>query len=1293
MTQQAAKSRTRYRILGSLEVERDGRVVPVGTGKQTAVLALLLLHANEIVSSDRLIDALWPDAPPASGANNLHVYISHLRKALPGDVLVTRKPGYVLRVEPGELDLDEFESLVQEGRDALARGDAGVASERLRAALALWRGPPLSDVAFEAFAQPEIARLEELRLAALEDRVAADLAAGRHGELVAELEQLVAEHPLREGFHGQLMLALYRAGRQAEALQAYQNTRRTLVDELGIDPSPALQRLEQAILLQDASLEAPPLAVERSAEAPAARESSEPGDGEPRREIRKIVTVLFSDVSGAPGARLDPEALRAAVERYTREAESVVGRYGGTAARAWGHTLMAVFGHPTVHEDDALRAVRAAVELRRRFGALRDELERERGIHIVARTGVDTGDVVAGSDASPASLEGAVLDDAVRLQQAAKPGEIVIGDNLRRLVGQAVEVAPGAPVADGWLVLEAAPDAPAIPRRPDAPMLARDAELAQLRQAFERAVRERRCHLFTVLGDAGIGKSRLAAELRAAVEHEATVVTGRCLSYGDGITFWPVAEVVEQLAGPDPVAGIAALLGPDDALAAERVASAVGLAETSATSEETFAGVRKLFEAAARERPLVVVFDDLHWAEQTFLDLVEHVAEWSRGAPILLVCLARPDLVDDRPTWGGGKRNATSLFLEPLPADACERLLASLLGDVELAGDAQLRILEAADGNPLFLEQMISLLVEDERSAPDAAGAGPAVAVPATIQALLAARLERLEPAERRVIECGAVVGKVFWTGAVAALLDGSSDMVSDPLWGLVRKELIDPQGSRGDTFRFQHLLIREAAYASIPKQRRAELHEAVAAWLETAPEERMREQDEIIGYHLEEAYRYRTELAPLDERARALAERAAERLATSGRRAYRRGDIPAAVSLLARSVSLIPDAHPERPSLLVELAEVLREIADFEWAGRVLDEASAAAAAAGDRRAEAHALVTRLRMQIQIAPDVTTDELRGGADRAIAVFEEFRDERGLSKALLLAAWAAWVRCQAAATEQAASAAMAHAEQADDTRAYAQSLNLFLGATLFGPRPVPEATRRCEQVLAEPARAERITASACRALAVLRAMEGRFDDARALVARDRALLHDLGLRLLAAAASELYGIVELLAGDPEAAVRELQTGYETLERMGARSSVATVTAILANASFAAGDLDGAVRFSEMSEEVATADDLVTQIQWRGARAKALARRGDAETAEHLAREAVDLAAETDLINLQGNTLADLADVLHTTGRADEARPLLEEALKRYRRKGNRVSAARTQAELDVLATSSKKVFR
>ncbi|NUR77191.1 MAG: AAA family ATPase, partial [Thermoleophilia bacterium] len=779
-----------FRTLGELEVWNADRPLPIKGAVQRSVLLLLLLRANAVVRLEDLVEELWGQAAPHTAPKMIQNAVSKLRKSGMAEVLATRAGGYVLQIEPEQVDATRFERLVDRAREALAAGMPEVAEQLLEQANGLWRGAPLADLAPEPFAQSEIARLEELHLTATETSIEAALALGRHRELVSTLETLVARYPLRETLRMQLMISLYRSGRQADALGAYQAARTYLRDEVGLEPSPALQRLEQAILIQDPALD-PDFLSAPTVEA---------------RPARKTITVLHADLI-REGRELDPEALQALSERIHDCLVDAVTAHGGTVSSSTDVTFVAAFGLPTLAEDDPLRAARAALAIRSAVAELNESVERTWGVRYALRLGVATGKtLVDPADATAAT--GEVFAVAARLARGAGSDQVVLANSTRSTLREAVDVERAGELENeqaelAWHLLDVRPVAAIVPRRLDTPLVGREWELAQLRHAFERAAQGQTSYLITVLGPAGIGKSRLAHEFATSVTGQATVLTGRCPSYGAGVTYWPLAELVREAAGATTQAAIASLLADEpevDEIAA-RIAGAIGADGAAGSASDLFWAVGSLFASLSRERPLVVVLDDLQWAEPMLLDLLEHLVDATRSAPVLLLCLARSELLDLRPTWGGGKLNASTILLEPLTPAECEQLIEHA-GGGSLDAAVTTRLTEAAEGNPLFLEQMIAIALEEGRNAGE-------VAVPPTIEALLAARLDRLDPLERAALERGSVVGKEFSLSEVTALSpEAERPDVRRRLEVLTRRELLAPAAAprRGDAgFRFRH--------------------------------------------------------------------------------------------------------------------------------------------------------------------------------------------------------------------------------------------------------------------------------------------------------------------------------------------------------------------------------------------------------------------------------------------------------------------------------------------------------
>ena len=961
--------------------------------------------------------------------------------------------------------------------------------------------------------------------------------------------------------------------------------------------------------------------------------------GEPGTEARKTVTILFADIVASTelGERLDAEALRHVVSRYFTEMAAVLERHGGTVEKFIGDEVMAVFGVPVVHEDDALRAVRAGAAMRQRLAELNEELAGTWGARLESRIAINTGLVVAG-DASVGHgfVTGEPVNLAKRIQQAASPGEILIGAATYALVRHAVETSELEPfnvkgkrdkvVAHRLDRVDLASET--FLRRFDAPLVGRSTELRALRYAHARALETRRPQLVTVLGAAGIGKSRLVRELLDEVGAEARVLVGRCLPYGEGVTFWPVRDILpgELLGG---------------------------------TRDEIFWRVRTHLQELAGEQPLVICFEDVHWGEPTFLDLVQYLAGWLRDAPVTLLCLARPELLEHRPDWAVTGTDTLSIRLGRLNDDDAVALLDHLQAESGLRA----AIARAAEGNPLFVEQMVAMAAEE----------GRVVTVPPSIQALLAARLDRLEPREKAVVERAAVIGREFPLRAVIDLAPPDlQPLVSAHLFSLVRKELVRPHAEGdGDRFRFRHALIRDAAYDGMPKALRAELHERHAAWLEDS-----RSSDVLVGYHLEQAVLMRRQLGFRDDTTESLASRAGVLLTGAGGRALRRGDMPAAVGLLTRASSLFELDERAQLQLAPDLGAALRDMGEPAKADAVLERAIARARALGDRRIEARAEIARSIIRMQREPEGALTDVARVAQGAIEVFTETGDENGLAQA-----WGHLSRVHLISSRwgQAAEAleqALIHARRAGDRREEAIVLGQLALAFYWGPTPVPIAIDRCERMLAETEHHPAVDARVTVAIAGLEAMRGNFDRARDLYWHSRQILVDLGLRPWLAAHTLALASVETLAGNPAAAVDELREGVETLEELGLRSSFSTLASTYARACFELGNLSQAEELVESARKAAVRDDVASEVLWRTTAARLLEAGGELEDAERYAREAVLLAEQTDALNLHADSLVDLAAILTTRGDEAGRAVALSEAVRLYGLKGNEVSAQR-----------------
>jgi DNA-binding SARP family transcriptional activator len=1219
----------RLRILGPLEVVENGRALDLGAHKQQALLGVLALRPREVVSTARLIDELWGESPPASAAKAVQGYVSGLRKALGGDAIVTRAGGYLVAVDPDALDAERFDQLVAAGRERLAP-DPARAAATLREALALWRGDPLEGLRLAANARIEVQRLAERRLTALELRIEADLALGRHGELVGELQELAAVHPYREGLVAHLMLALYRSGRQAEALSAYRRARQQLAAELGLEPSESLRQLERQVLAQDPQLDL--VAPEAEAAEPAAPVASVPPPPAPPappapQHARRLVTVL-----AGRAAATDAEALHAVLER----AGGVVERFGGTVERYLGDMVIGLFGLTQAREDDALRAVRAALELQGSDGE-------------ALRMGIESGEIFVGGRPGGATFAtGAAITAAGRLAERAGEGQVLLGEAVRAAVAADVRVE----AASGRL-LELRSVRPGLLRVSRTPFVGRARELGELRAILARTGAARACHMVTILGPAGLGKSRLAAELLAAAGEEASVLVGRCRSDAEGVTYRVLAELVAQLGG-DPRRRIAELLADDDQ--ARGVLGAIGLSHEPAQAQEAFWAIRTLLERLARDRPLVVAIEDIHWAEPLLLDLLEYVVAFARSSPILLLCMARPELLEARPSWAAPQPDRSVLVLKALAQREATALVQQLGATGRISG-----IVRRAEGNPLFLEQLVAVDAEHLNGT-----------LPASIQAVLAARIDGLEAGEADVLRHAAVEGRTFHAGAVVALLpEDERSSIDARLVALARKGLIhaDRAEYAGEAaFRFDHALIRDAAYEAIPKRVRTELHVRIAEWIDVRTPGGS---DEIVGYHLERACRLPAELGVAGERERGLAARAAQRFALAARSAQARGDPGAAARLLERGASLLDAEDPARAALLPALGAALFDAGRQADADRVLTEALRRTR---DPRLSARAEVEQQFVRLLGEASTGTVDARRVAGTALRVLQEHGDEHGQSRAWSLHATIAWFEGRAADADDAWQRAAALARRTRDERELFDVLGWRASAAVFGPTPVREAIRRCTEIRETVRSSAVAVALTLHPLATLHAMSGEFEQARLLLREANEILHELGG--MQSAVSHHEAVVERLAGRHASAEALLREGYARLAEMGDGTLLATTAAMLAQAVHARGDLEEAEQLCLVSRRGAPEDDILTQVIWRGVQARILAQRASLAAAERLAREAVALIARTDFLTHHGDALLDLAEVLRLADRPEDSYQAARAALSLYERKGNIVAAER-----------------
>ncbi len=957
------------------------------------------------------------------------------------------------------------------------------------------------------------------------------------------------------------------------------------------------------------------------------------------------MTVLFCDLTGstAIGERTDPEALRALMNRYYAAARRALERHGGTVEKFVGDAVMAVFGIPVSTEEDALRAVRAAVEV----------LEVVHELGLEARVGVNTGPVVAGE--GDTLVTGDAVNVAARLEQSAAAGEILLGDETLDLVRDAVETEPveldlkgksEAVRAHRLRALDVS--ASGVARRLERPMVGRVRESDRLRTDFADVVASRSCRLFTLIGPAGIGKSRLVEEFLEGLDGNATIARGRALSYGEGITYWPLVEMLMSL-GIEPAAAI------------------------RSSPAETQLATRALFEGRAEETPLVLVIDDLQWAEAPMLDLVDHVADWVRAVPIMLVCIARPELLDVRPQWGGGKLNATSILLERLDDDEVTRLADLLLDGAELDAATRTRIVETADGNPLFLEEMAVLV----RSA------GGAVDVPPTIRALLQARLDTLDESERAVVERGAVEGQVFHRGAVTALAPDLPALdVAGRLVALVRKEVVRPERSLvagDDAFRFRHLLIRDTAYDALPKAVRADLHMRFGRWLESNAD--LVEQDEIVGYHLEQAASYLRELEVDDERAGTLAFDAGLRLGAAGHAAFEREDYHAARNLLGRAVALLPRGV-ERRRLIPDLVDARLSLSDLDGLDGLIEEL-----AGGDDGERATAEVLRTSAEPALGGQRSFAEMAASARAAATTLDELGDDFGVVRAERAQAMCLWALARVGESHRCIRSAHDRLRRSGSTAFQRELIVALLVSGVFAGRAVDDMRRLVDHLAGEAEEAGPLLSASLRSMRTridYNAGVATADEVIAVGEREAELLYQTGSRLEAVIARNFNCLVAWSEGDAVAEEERYREQIERYEEVGDRGFLANILASWAVACCRLGDAETALAAVQRGRSIARADDAADQIWLDAAEAYVRALEGRRQRADELIMRAYRALESIDMVKLADDVRHIDASCRAVLGDVDGARSRLLELTARAHEAGMHRWAAAYERELGAL---------
>jgi class 3 adenylate cyclase len=1030
------------------------------------------------------------------------------------------------------------------------------------------------------------------------------------------------------------------------------------------------------------------------------------GDPAPAaREERKVISILFADLMGSTALqeRLDPESVNRVMDAYYQAVRGPVEAAGGVVVQLLGDGVLCAFGIPRVAEDDALRAVRAAVGIQRAF---REFLNAQQwlSVPIGLRVAVNTGEVVVSED-HPAGI-GDPLNVAARLQQEARDGEVLIGQATRRVVADKVTLDHA-----GVFALKGRADTVTAYRvlsleRPSgattAAFVGRDDELARIAAVYDAAITAPAARLAVVLGSPGLGKSRLIDEVAHRVADAATVITAQCDAAG-GATFAPFARAVRAFRRVEDDAGtsvLGALIGsePDR----DRIVSGMGalLEGKPGSPEETFFVIRRFLTALAGSKPVVLVIDDLQWAEPLLLDLVEHLVQWGGGVRLLILVGARPELRDLRSslvTPGGFV--ADVITLANLDASAAMRLAASVIGADDLPSSVAARVLATTEGNPLFVGELVRMLVDEgaiERSGERwIVGANlAAFEMPPTIHALLAARIERLGAEERSVLEHAAVVGRHFSRSAVAALLGSNGIALDARLEALRRTELIEPDTGwfLGEpVLRFHHVLIRDAAYRRLLKGTRAALHQRLAEWIEAqvadAPEH-----DETIGRHLEEAHQHLRELGPIDDVGKSLGERAALRLSAAGRRALAGDDVALAASLLGRALDRLDAADPSRADLALDWCEALLSAGDVGPAAKAIDELARFASESARLRAW-HICFTG-----QLTALTAPQNLQAAAGEVAVAAEELAklgDAAGEAKAHSVHAQALARLGKVGACEAALDKALAAARKAGDRRRANAVLAGAPVAALGGPSPVTRASGRCldvVRVLRITQGAPAVEAVALNCQGVLEALRGRTDAARRMVASSRKMVEELGIAHRLFEADVFAGRIDLLEGDSVSAERALRGAYHGLRELGLRIDAARAGALLARAQLAQGRASEAEDLSRESEALA-GDDLQASIAWRGVRAEALARRGETSAAVELAQAAVAIASATDALLDHADARLALAAALRAAGRDREADAEERRARELWEAKGATLLAERARDAVQRLAAAESRPSR
>jgi class 3 adenylate cyclase/tetratricopeptide (TPR) repeat protein len=954
---------------------------------------------------------------------------------------------------------------------------------------------------------------------------------------------------------------------------------------------------------------------------------------------RKLATVLFVDLVGSTAlvSGTDPEVARRRVQQYFDRVQQCVISHGGIVEKFAGDAVMAAFGIPVAHEDDAERAIRAAL-------AIMDSVA-ELGLE--ARIGVESGEVVVDSVESTFAT-GEAVNVAARLQQTAEPNAILIGPGAHRLTLGCFEVEDEGPIeARGiaqpvwtWRVLSVTRTE--ATRRFTAPLVGREAELELLENTYSRAVRDRRAHLFTIYGDPGVGKSRLAREFIAGLE-SATVLYGRALPYGEGVTYSALADMIKVAAGiadDDPLDEAIEKLReccPDEAVA-DLMGLASGVLEAvqaERNQQEIAWAARAWADKLAQPQPLVLVFEDIHWAEEPMLELIEHLGTWVRNVPLLLLCLARPELLDIRPGWGGGRVRATAIELEPLSDTESEALIEALMAGDEIPADARQALLEKTEGNPLFVEETMRMLSEANGSRVDR--------IPDTLQALIAARIDHLPAGEKAVLQRAAVIGRTFWSGAVSHLGgddDGELDALLDDL--LLREFILSEPRSTitgEDAYRFKHVLIREVAYGGLSKTARASHHRRFAEWVGDRAREEMLE---VRAYHLDHAAALLAELdgAPPEE----LATEAADALERAGRRALAREANATARRLLHRSFELEPTLERR-----YQAARAAWRMSEFPVVSNEMEDVLLGAREVGDRGLEARALTALAHVTLQREGDVNRAEQL--AQKALEVSE---DDESRIDAVGLLETAAWWRGRLREAEAYAEEALDIARRLERQDLEADALLDLAGIYVSrreGDRAAPVIAQALE--LAEESGSLTVRARAFTESGELHAFRGRHEEALAEYGRARDLYAEVGNATNLARSMMRIGRLVAKRGEIVEAERLFREAIGILKPLEDRGTLCEVQRSLAEILLQQGKIDAAEVYALKAVETVGPQDVSSQSTTRKTLALVRAAQGRDDEAEALFREAIEILERSEYTRFLTEPLKAMIQFLEERGRVEE----------------------------------------